>query len=124
MSKKTVKIDLDKILNTARSQFKKTEKGLGLQMMKGSEIYIPSKPEDYVYWPDSSFHLMTGVPGLPFGKIVQIAGRPDSGKSTHAMQFMKLAQDQGYTVILWILKKNLVQNVLILILAVQAKICY
>jgi RecA/RadA recombinase len=101
VSKKEVKIDLDKILNTARGQFKKTEKGLGLQMMKGSEIYIPSKPEDYIHWPDSPFHLLTGVPGLPFGKIVQIAGRPDSGKSTHAMQFMKLAQDQGYTVILW-----------------------
>lgn len=100
MSKKA-KIDLDKILGTARSQFKNKEKGLGLQMMKGSEIYIPSKPEDYVYWPDSPFHLMTGVPGLPFGRVVQIAGRPDSGKSTHAMQFMKLAQDQGYTVVLW-----------------------
>lgn len=101
MSKKATKVDLDKILKTARGQFKNKDAALGNQMMKGSEIYIPSKPEDYVYWPDSPFHLMTGVPGLPFGKIVQIAGRPDSGKSTHAMQFMKLAQDQGYTVVLW-----------------------
>lgn len=95
------KIDLDKILNTARSQFKNKDKGLALQMSKGSEIYVPSKPEDFVYWPDSPWHLMTGVPGCPFGRIVQIAGRPDSGKSTHAMQFMTLAQSQGVQVILW-----------------------
>ena len=34
-------------------------------------------------------------------QVVQIAGKPDSGKSTHAAQFMKLAQDQDCTVILF-----------------------
>jgi RecA/RadA recombinase len=95
------KIDLDKILNTARSQFKNKDKGLALQMTRGNEIYIPSLPEDFVYWPDSPWHLMTGVPGFPFGKVVQIAGRPDSGKSTHALQAMALAQKQDHIVIQW-----------------------
>jgi len=98
---KQVKIDLNKILGLARADFKNKENGLGKQMIRGSEIYIPSKPEDYIYWPNSPFHIMTGVPGIPFGKIIQIAGKPDSGKSTHAMKFMKLAQDQGHTVVLW-----------------------
>lgn len=96
-----IKIDLDGILEQARKSFKNKETGLGLQMIKGSGIYLPSEPNDYVYWPDSAFHLMTGVPGCPMGRIVQIAGRPDSGKSSHAMQFMKMAQDQGHIVILW-----------------------
>lgn len=37
---------------------------------------------------------LTNLKGLPFGRIIQISGKPDSGKSTHAMAFMKFAQDQ------------------------------
>lgn len=95
-------IDLDSILSTARSQFKNKDKGLGQQIMRGSHIYAPENSvKDYIYWPASPWSLMTGVPGIPFGKIVQIAGKPDSGKSTHAMQFMRLAQEQDRTVIVW-----------------------
>lgn len=94
-------IDLDKIINKAKDRFKKKDQGLALQLVRGDKIPKPSKPGEFVYWPDSPWHLLTGVPGLPFGRICQIAGRPDSGKSTHAMQFMKLAQEQGYFVVLW-----------------------
>ena len=96
-----VKIDLDGILKEARGQFKNKDKVLQSQMIRGSEIYVPSKPSDYVHWPDSSWQLMTGVPGCPFGRIVQVAGKPDSGKSTHAMQFMTLSQEQDHTTVLW-----------------------
>src|ERR1019366_511685 len=44
---------------------------------------------------------LTGLKGLPFGRMVEISGKPDSGKSTHAQGFMKDAQDQGVLVILW-----------------------
>jgi len=103
MAKKsdTVAIDLDKIISSAQKRFDKKDKGLALQLMSGDKIPKPTKPEEFVYWPDSSWHLLTGVPGIPFGRVAQIAGRPDSGKSTHAMQFMKLAQEQGHMVILW-----------------------
>jgi RecA/RadA recombinase len=104
MSKKTnaaKAIDFDKIINRARANFINKDKGLAQQLVSGSNIPRPTKPEEFVYWPDSPWHLMTQVPGLPFGRIVQIAGKPDSGKSTHAMQFMKLAQDQDHVVILW-----------------------
>lgn len=97
----TKKIDLDSILKEAKGQFKNKDKVLQNQIIRGSQIYIPHKPSDYVYWPNSPFHLMTGVPGTPFGKIAQIAGRPDSGKSTHGMQFMKLAQEQNHTSLIW-----------------------
>jgi len=100
--KSAVAIDLDKIINRAKSSFeKKKDSALALQLVKGDKIPKPSKPHEFVWWSDSSWHLLTGVPGLPFGRICQVAGRPDSGKSTHAMQFMKLAQEQGYIVVLW-----------------------
>lgn len=94
-------VDLSKILDQARGAFKNKEKGLGLQMVLGSDIYTADKPSDYVYWPDSPWSVMTGVPGCPFGKIVQVAGKPDSGKSTHGLKFMKLAQEQDHIIILW-----------------------
>jgi RecA/RadA recombinase len=60
-----------------------------------------SKESDFVVWKNSPWQLCTSILGVPFGVVVQISGRPDSGKSTHAMQFMKQAQDQGYLVIFW-----------------------
>ncbi len=44
---------------------------------------------------------MTGLPCLPFNKIVQIAGKPDTGKSTTAGEIMAAAQKAGFKVIVW-----------------------
>lgn len=94
-------VNLDAILNKARANFGKTEKGLSLQMATGASIHRPTKDSDFICWPDSHWQILTGTRGLAYGRITQISGRPDSGKSSHAMQFMKLAQDQGAVVILW-----------------------
>ncbi len=42
-----------------------------------------------------------GLPGIPFNKIVQFAGPPDSGKSTIGGELMASAQKSGAQVILW-----------------------
>jgi RecA/RadA recombinase len=94
-------IDLDKILNSARGTFSKNEKGLALQMTSGSNITRPTKDSEFVLYPGEHWQALTGVRGIPFGKFVQIAGKPDSGKSSHAMAFMKSAQDAGHIVVLW-----------------------
>jgi recombination protein RecA len=94
-------IDLDKILNSAKEAFSKNEKGLAMQMSTGSHITKPVLDSDYVLYPGEHWKQLTGIKGLPFGKITEIAGKPDSGKSSHAMAFMKEAQDRGYVVILW-----------------------
>jgi RecA/RadA recombinase len=99
--KKEETVDLDKILNQARQEFKNKEKGLGQQLVRGSKIPRPTKECEFVHWRGSAWELMTGIMGCPFGRIIQVAGKPDSGKSTHAMEFMKRAQDQGHIVILW-----------------------
>ena len=94
-------IDLDSIINKARSNFSRNEKGLGNQITTGSNIFRPTEDSHFICWKDSPWETLVGIRGVPFGRIVQIAGRPDSGKSTHAMAFMKQAQDQGIVVILW-----------------------
>lgn len=98
--KKIFKLDLDKIVTSVRSSYGKN-KGMAAQVSTGNSISRPVEDSAFVCWKDSPWSELTGVPGIPFGRIVQIAGRPDSGKSTHAMQFMKLAQDQNCLVILW-----------------------
>lgn len=44
---------------------------------------------------------MSGLPCLPFNKVVQVAGKPDTGKSTCAGETIALAQKAGMKVILW-----------------------
>jgi RecA/RadA recombinase len=92
---------LDDILQEARNSFSGADKGLGLQITSGSNISRASKDSDFIIYKGDHFQQLTGIRGLVFGKVIQIAGRPDSGKSTHAMAFMKSAQDDGVYVILW-----------------------
>lgn len=99
--KKKNTLDLSKVLENARKDFSKNEKGLAMQISTGSQISRPTKDSDFVLYPGDHWLLLTGIKGIPFGKVVQIAGKPDSGKSSHAMAFMKEAQDTGYQVILW-----------------------
>lgn len=44
---------------------------------------------------------LSGLPGIPYNKIVQFAGQPDSGKSTAAAELIVSAQDSDNQVIVW-----------------------
>jgi RecA/RadA recombinase len=94
-------LDINKIVKKAQEYYGK-EKGLAKQLSTGNSIVRPTKDEDFVVWTGGDhWFKLTRLKGLPFGKITQISGRPDSGKSTHALSFMKDAQDQNVAVILW-----------------------
>ena len=94
------KIDIAKLVSDVKKSFGK-EQGLAAQITTGNLVHRPIKDEEFLCWKDSPWQQLTGVKGIPFGRVVQIAGRPDSGKSTHALKFMKCAQDQGILVIYW-----------------------
>lgn len=67
----------------------------------GANLKRPSKPEDFILAPAAHpWSALTGLQGLPYDIITQIAGAPDSGKSTVAGQFMAWAQKQGAYVVL------------------------
>jgi len=94
------KIDINALLEKVQASYGK-DKGRAAEVSTGSSLVRPNRDDQFVCWKDSPWESLTQIRGLPFGRICQIAGRPDSGKSTHAMQFMKNAQDQGCVVILW-----------------------
>ena len=79
-----------------RKEFKdkpKTAKriGVGSNLSKLTDADYITMPK---WWADC-----TGVPGLPFGKLVMIAGDSDSGKTSAAIEAMKAAQAQNVGVI-------------------------
>ncbi len=100
--KKAGAFDLDLIVGKARQFYKKTEAGVAKQISTGLDIVKPEKESDFIKWNGSDhWNKLTGILGIPFGKIVQISGKPDSGKSTHAACFMVDAQKQDVLVIMW-----------------------
>jgi RecA/RadA recombinase len=73
----------------------------------GADLKRPTNPEDFILAPEGSpWRTLTGLMGAPYDVIIQIAGAPDSGKSTIAGQFMAWAQQQGVYVILWDTEKK------------------
>ncbi len=95
-------IDINKLVKKAQESYAKKDQGLAKKLSTGKTIIRPTEDKDYVVWTKGDhWKALTNLKGLPFGRIVQISGKPDSGKSTHAMAFMKFAQDQDVLVILW-----------------------
>lgn len=77
------------------------KKAKALYRPVSSEITLGSELDDTVeyinlpdWWTES-----TGLPGLPFRKLVQIAGDSDSGKTSFSISAIKAAQEQGVTVL-------------------------
>ncbi len=94
-------LDINKLVSAVKGRYAKKQ-SLADSIRLGSDIILSDKDSDYVLSDEISYWKpLTGIKGIPFGRIVQIAGKPDSGKSTTAMVFMKAAQQQGHLVILW-----------------------
>jgi RecA/RadA recombinase len=98
----TLSFSLDDLINKAKSRFDKKSL-LNKTMKTADEITLSHDRKDYItndeivkFWKP-----LTGIWGLPFGRIVQIAGKADSGKSSTSLLFQKAAQEMGCLVILW-----------------------
>lgn len=90
------KFDMGSLATTIRKQFKDSPKmaqriGVGTNLSKLTD-------SDYVIMPEW-WKQCTGVPGIPFGRLVMIAGDSDSGKTSAAIVAMKAAQSQDVGVI-------------------------
>lgn len=95
------KIDINKIVASVQKLYQKDKKASAL-ITTGAEIKKVYTPDDVIPLPESSaFRQLSGLPGLPYNKIVQFAGAPDSGKSTVAAELMIAAQKNDAQVIVW-----------------------
>lgn len=90
------KYNLSKVVESAQKLYAKTPsitKNIGL----GSQLRGLTD-SDFLIMPDW-WQLGTNTKGIPFGKIVMIAGDSDSGKTSCAITAMKAAQAQDVAVL-------------------------
>lgn len=95
------KLSLDDIVTKTQALYKK-DKVSAAMIATGDILKRPSTPEQFVLAPskDHVWTELTGLMGIPYDSIIQIAGAYDSGKSTIAGEFMAAAQKQNVYVIL------------------------
>lgn len=87
---------MSSLAQDVRKQFKDNKKlasriGVGSNLSKLTD-------SDFIIMPQW-WEQVTGVKGLPFGKLVMIAGDSDSGKTSTAIEAMKAAQAQEVGII-------------------------
>ena len=90
------KFNLNDLANDIRKQFKDNPK-LAKRIGTGSNL-SKLEDKDYIIMPQW-WEECTGVKGLPYGKLVMIAGDSDSGKTSVAIEAMIAAQAQDIGVI-------------------------
>lgn len=91
-----MKFNMSDIADSIRKEFKDNPK-MAKRIGVGSNLSALSR-EDYLIMPEW-WEKCTGVPGLPYGRLVMLAGDSDTGKTSAAIQAMKAAQEQGTGVI-------------------------
>src|SRR6266704_1178381 len=92
------KFDFTSTIKKVQDSYKKDARRSS-QIGLGSSLEAVSQdPADYVVLPEW-FKENTSVMGLRFGHVMQIAGDPDSGKTSFSLLAIKAAQDQGHGVV-------------------------
>lgn len=90
------KFNMSGLASDIRKQFKDNPK-LARRIGVGSNL-AKLEDKDYIIMPPW-WKECTGVSGLPFGKLVMLAGDSDSGKTSAAIEAMKAAQQQEVGII-------------------------
>lgn len=95
------KVDLNKIVSDMQKLYQKDKKIQSI-ICTGDSVKTAYSQKDVVPLPDGHpLQQLIGLPGLPFNKIIQVAGKPDCGKSTWAAEIMLAAQKSGAQVVVW-----------------------
>ncbi len=95
------KIDLQKIVSDMQKLYSKDKKSQAI-ICTGDSVKVAYTDKDVCPLPKGHpLRELIGLPGIPFNKIAQLAGKADTGKSTFAAEAMSSAQKAGVQVILW-----------------------
>lgn len=97
---KTSKFDISAIVDTVHKLYNKDDKAKNM-ITTGDTIRQTYTAKDGIPVPEGHPLLeLVGLPCVPYNKLTQISGPPDSGKSTSSGQLMASAQKSGHLVIL------------------------
>lgn len=95
------KFDIGAIVSSVQKLYQKDKKAQGM-ITTGDSIRQKYEEKDGIPVPiGHPLRELVGLPCVPYNKIIQISGPPDSGKSTSSGQLMASAQKSGHLVILW-----------------------
>jgi len=95
------KIDVNKIVADMQKLYAKDKKSQSI-IVTGDSVKTEYTEADGVLLPESHpFRQLSALTVLPYNKIIQFAGKPDSGKSTVASETVVAAQKAGAQVIMW-----------------------
>lgn len=95
------KVDISKIVKDMQKLYAKDKKVQSI-ICTGDSVRSTYEDKDVIPLPESNpLRRLLGLPGIPFNKIIQVAGKADSGKSTFAGEVMSSAQKAGIQVILF-----------------------
>lgn len=90
-----MKFKMSQLAESIKKEFKDSD--LSKLVGSGSNL-SQAKPEDFLIMP-KWWQDIANVPGLPYKKMVMIAGETDSGKTTASIVAMKAAQEQDVGII-------------------------
>ncbi|MES1987479.1 MAG: hypothetical protein V4440_05510 [Pseudomonadota bacterium] len=95
------KYDLNKVLADVQKLYLKDKKSIDI-ITTGAAIKTVFAESDVIPLLESNpIRKLFNLPGIPYNKIIQFAGKPDSGKSTVAAETIVAAQNKGAQVIVW-----------------------
>lgn len=95
------KIDVDSIVSDMQKLYSKDKRSQSI-ICTGAAVKAKYTAADLVPLPEGHvLRELIGLPGIPFNKMVQVAGKPDCGKSTLASEILVSAQKAGIQVIYW-----------------------
>lgn len=92
------KFDFSNTISKVQNSFSRDPRRAEQIGLGNSLANVSQNPEDYVVLPEW-WKEKYGVLGLRFGHFVQIAGEPDSGKTSLSLLAIKHAQEQGYGIV-------------------------
>ena len=95
------KIDVNKIVSDMQKLYSKDKKAQSI-ITTGNFVKQRYTQDDGIPLPpDHLLARLIGFPCLPYNRIIQVVGRPDTGKSTLATEVMVQGQNTNHQIILW-----------------------
>lgn len=94
------KYDISSIVSDVQKLYSKDKKSKEMLTVGSSVKKTYTENDGILLDPNHPFVILSGLPVLPYNKINQVSGNPDTGKSTFCGSAMAAAQKSGAIVVL------------------------